>query len=140
MDEDRAKELLDILLENTSRLLNADFGLNYVAATFFDVVNLLRDEPFLKGCFLERVRATFVKRDAWYSDAMSVPIELVELVTHEFRWNEILDMANERVNAYFGGDKSLAFGDISQRVFAAYEADWEDRDLYDVVLSNVQKE
>ena len=65
MNSEYAQKLLDIYIDNSSRIMNAGFGVNMAESSFFDVVRLLREESSLKICFLERVRSTFAVRDAW---------------------------------------------------------------------------
>jgi hypothetical protein len=131
MDSSFAIKLLDVLVENASRILAAGFGVNRAESSFFDIVKLLREEEALKEHFVERVRATFALRAPSPFDAGTVPIELVELVAHELRWPELLDLARERIDKLFGGEVSLAVGDVSYRLSGAYKDDWEDREFYD---------
>ena len=48
MDSVSARKLLDIQIENALRILSAGFGVNHAEATFFDTIQLLREEITLK--------------------------------------------------------------------------------------------
>ncbi len=130
MNSEHAQKLLDIYIDNSSRIMNAGFGVNMAESSFFDVVRLLQEESSLKICFLERVRSTFAVRDAWRLDPGFVPIELIELVAHEFRWPELLPLASERIAKYFHGNATLAIGDIAHRLSEAYDDNWQGRTFY----------
>ncbi len=45
------------------------------------------------------------KRDEWGLDEGSVPRELIELVAHEFRWTELRERCDVRIQKMYGGDK-----------------------------------
>lgn len=131
MDIDLSKELLDILIENSSRILVAGFGVNWAAeSSFFNVVRLLQDEVHLREYFGQRVRETLSLRDPGV-ELGQVPIELIELVAHEFRWPELLEMAEQRVGMFYRGDARLAIGDRAGHIREAYNDDWENREFYD---------
>ncbi|HNI23406.1 MAG TPA: hypothetical protein PLK47_11430 [Plasticicumulans sp.] len=131
MDADLARKLLDVLIDNASRILLAGFGVNWTESTFFDVVRLLRHEASLKSYFLDRTRETLALPDPGRLDAGTVPPELIELVAHEFRWPEFLQLASERVDNLFGGDTRLAVGDIASRLPEAFDDAWRDREFYE---------
>jgi hypothetical protein len=131
MDVHFATKLLDILVENGSRILAAGFGVNWAESSFFDAVRLLRQEEVLRPHFLERVRVTFAARSPEQLNPGMVPIELIELVAHELRWPELLELAKQRVGKFFGGDATLAIGDIARRLSEAYQENWQDREFYE---------
>ena len=130
MDTNFAIRLLDVLIENALRILAAGFGVNWAESSFFDVARLLRQEDVLKQHFLERVRATFAMRVPEQLEPGAVPVELIELVAHELRWPELLEIAQERIDNVFGGDATLAVGDIAHRLPEAYDDRWQDREFY----------
>jgi len=130
MDHSSSRRLLDILIENSARILRAGFGVNRAESTFFDVVDLLKENSSLKSYFLELVDYTFAKKDSGALDAGMVPRELIELVAHEVRWKEFLDLAESRIRKVFHGDGSLAVGDVAHGVIDAYKNDWRDREFY----------
>lgn len=125
-----ANTLLDTLIENSLQILRAGFGMNWVESTFFDIILLLRQENALKAPFLEKVRATFAKRDPGSLDVGTVPRELIELVAHELRWRELQELANKRIEQFFGGDTRLAVGDVAHSISKAYDDNWRDREFY----------
>jgi hypothetical protein len=51
------------LADNSNRLLQAGFGLNHVESTFFEIVDLLKDNPFLKEKFLAKTEASMAEFD-----------------------------------------------------------------------------
>jgi hypothetical protein len=59
-----------------------------------------------------------------------VPPELIQLIAHEFRWREIEKLAQQRIDHYFGGDASLAVGDVAHGISEALRDDWQDREFY----------
>ncbi len=59
-----------------------------------------------------------------------MPSELVELLAHEMKWGEFNDLAEERIQNLFGGDRELAISDLSFHVLEAVRDDWEDRHFY----------
>lgn len=130
MDSVSARKLLDIQIENALRILSAGFGVNHAEATFFDTIQLLREESALKQYFLERARRTFAMPDVGRLDSGMVPGDLIELVAHELRWAELRDLASKRIEDFFGGNASLAVGDIAHNIAKAYSDDWEDREFY----------
>lgn len=131
MEINLSKKLLDILIENSLKILSAGFGLNWVESAFFEIVRLLRQEEKLKDYFLDRSRATLLMKDPSRLDVGMVPIELIELVTYEFRWPEMRKIAEDRIDKKFSGDKKLAIGDIVSRVFEAYDDNWRDKEFYE---------
>lgn len=58
------------------------------------------------------------------------PRELIELVAHEFRWSELLEMCEVRVQKMYDGDESRAVNDISKHVSLAFDDNWSDRIFY----------
>src|SRR6478752_2465137 len=131
MDAHFARKLLDVLIENSRRILAAGFGVNWAESSFFDTVRLLRQEDSTKSHFLERVRSTFAMPAPGGLDPGVVPTELIELVAHELRWPELRELAVERINTHFHGDATLAVGDIARRLPDAYEDRWQDREFYE---------
>lgn len=130
MDSVNAKILLDIHIENAIRILSAGFGVNHAEATFFDTIQLLREESVLKQYFLERVEETFAMPDVGRLDSGMVPGDLIELVAHELRWTELLGLASKRIENFFKGNASLAVGDIAHNIAKAYSDDWENQEFY----------
>jgi hypothetical protein len=130
MDPDFSRKLLNILIENSVRILSNGFGVDRAEATFFDVINLLRNEKYLKSDFLKMAEKTLGKRDASGLDSGDVPRELMELTAHEMRWPELQALAEKRVVEYFHGDRGLAIGDIATSIASAYKDDWLDREFY----------
>lgn len=130
MDRSKARELLDILLENSRRILRAGFGLRSVESTFFDVIGLLRDQPELGAHFIVLVRNTLLLPDPGLLDDRMVPRELIELASHELRWSELAELANQRVRDRFGGDLGAARGDVACSMLEAFRDDWPDRIFY----------
>lgn len=130
MNFECAQTLLNILVENSLRILRAGFGLNWVESVFFDILDLLRAQPALKADFLERVKATLVLPDPSRLDAGMLPRELIELAAHELQWEELRQLANERIRGVFGGDSALAVSDVAQAMLGAFKADWPDREFY----------
>jgi hypothetical protein len=127
---DRAKELLRILIENSVRILEAGFGLAQVESNFFDVVELVRHNPILRSEFLAHAAATFSAKDPGLLQSGAAPRELIELMAHEMRWPELRELAEDRIERVFGGDRSLMVGDISESLLAAFQPDWGDREFY----------
>lgn len=134
MDAHFARILLEVLIDNASRILLAGFGVNWAESTFFDVIRLLSQEGGLKSHFLDLVRKTFALSAPGQLNPGTVPLELIELVAHEFRWPELLQIADERINKLFNGDISLAISDIATRVPEAYKDTWQDREFYEYYL------
>jgi hypothetical protein len=130
MDAEFSRKLLTILVENSVRILSAGFGVDRAEATFFDVIDLLRNEKALRSDFFEMAEKTLGKRDASGLDSGDVPRELMELVAHEMRWPELQALAEKRVGDYFHGDRTLAIGDIATSIASAYKDDWLDREFY----------
>jgi hypothetical protein len=130
MDTETWKRLLVILVENSRRILNAQFGVDRAESSFFSIVDLLREKEHLKSDFLTLVAETMEKRDEWGLDEDSVPRELIELVAHEFRWPELLELCEARVQKMYGGDRSRAVNDISWHVPLAFDENWPDRNFY----------
>jgi hypothetical protein len=130
MDPDASKELLKILVDNASRILRAHFGVDRAEATFFDIIELLREEPELRNYFLDMVEKTLERRDPSGFGEGDVPRELTELAAHELRWPEFKTLADARLQRVFGGDAVLAISDVSRSIGEAYRDDWEDREFY----------
>ncbi len=130
MDIRYAKQLLIILVENVTRLLNAGFGVNHAESSLFQVVGLLQEEPDLKEVFLERVQFTLNAKDPRSCDEGMVPVELIELVTHELKWPELKSIADARIRDKFDSDSLRAVGDVSIKIYDAFNDDWEDREFY----------
>ena len=132
MDPSRAQDLIDVLIENSRRILDAGFGVNAAESTFFDVVRLLRIQgPEARNHFVDRVRATLESREPGDLIAGAVPVELIELVAHELRWPELKVVAEERLQRFFRGDRTLAIGDVAASIGSAYDDNWRDREFYE---------
>ena len=116
MEKEASCRLLDVLIDNSRRVLDAGFGVNWAESSFFDVISLIRREPHLKPYFLDRVQDTLVNRDAETLSPSTVPPELIELVGHEFRWPELIELAENRVRLFFNGDAQMSVGDVSSRI------------------------
>lgn len=130
MDISYAEKLLDILIANSSRILRAGFGVNYAEPALFAVIDLLIENPSLKEYFLSRVLHTFCLDDPSSLRGGAVPVELIELVAHELRWDEIRIIAEDRIRKVFSGDYNLTVGDISQRIIEAFDDCWPDKEFY----------
>lgn len=130
MDTEKAVELLDILIENSNRILRAGFGLNYTESSFFVIIDLLRSNLNLKEGFLCRVSLALNQRDPGNLGPGVLPQELIELVAHEMRWVEMNRLAEKRVQDFFYGDWSFTVSDISQKIIDAQSYGWEGRDFY----------
>lgn len=130
MDTEYAQKLLEILVENSARILSAGFGVDRAEGSFFEVISLLREEPSLKTGFLAMVERSLEERSPSGLHEGGVPRELVELAAHELRWPELRELAAARVHRFFGGSESLAISDVSHSIGEAYRDDWEDREFY----------
>jgi hypothetical protein len=130
MDASFATRLLDILIENSARILRAGFGVNHAEETFFEVIRLLQNERAVLPHLLDKIRDTLETRDPGLLEPGMVPQELIELIAHEFRWKELEVLAQKRIGRYFGGDASLAVGDVAHGISEALLDDWQDRELY----------
>lgn len=130
MNIEFARTLLDILVENALRVLRAGFGVNWAESVFFDILDLLRAQPALKAYFLEQVKATLSLPDPGRLDAGMLPRELIELASHELRWEELRQIANDRIRDVFGGDSTAAVSDVAHAMLEAFEPDWPDREFY----------
>lgn len=130
MDTKAAQELLKILVENSARILRANYGVDRAEASLFAVIDLLRERQDMKGEFLMMLQNTLHKRDPCGLGKDDVPRELIELATHELRWPEFRALAEMRIQNVFGGDSMLTNGDVAQGIIKAYDNDWEDREFY----------
>ena len=95
------------------------------------MVRLLRQNDELKDYFLLKVQATFALRTPEILTPNTVPIELIELVAHELRWPQILELAHSRIDTFFNGNESLAANDIEHRLTRAYEDNWPNKIFYE---------
>lgn len=136
MDILYAEKLLDILIDNSSRILRAGFGINYAESALFAVIALLKENPSLKDYFLSLILQAFRVDDPGSLREGTVSVELIELVAHELRWDEIRLIAEDRVRKVFSGDYNRAIGDISKRIIEAFDDDWSDREFYKHYQSN----
>lgn len=130
MDLEFAKRLLDILIENSMRILVGGFGVNCAEVTFFEVVQLLKDDTRLRGYFLSRVKDTLDAPNPGALQIGLIPPELIELASHELRWPEFLELAKNRVIDRFDGDDALAVGDVATHIPEAFNDNWADREFY----------
>lgn len=132
MDIDRSKALLDIFIENSSKVLRSGFGVNYAEPSFFSVIDFLKEEPALKDYLIPRISSVLRENDPTSVDLKvgKIPVELIELIAHEMRWDELRALANQRIKDKYNGDWSFAPGDISQRIIDALGNKWEDRQFY----------
>ncbi len=131
MEYEGAEILLDIMIENSARILRAGFGVNHAESAFFAVIALLQADTGLKNHFLNRVESALNLRDPGCLDEGVPPQELIELVAHEMRWEELNIIAERRVRNMFDGDWSRAAGDISQHMIEAQNDNWPDREFYE---------
>jgi hypothetical protein len=131
MDLDNQERFLRVLIKNAKNILEAKFGVNAAETTFFEVISLLRSQSKLKETFLQLAKETFASADGWGFDGDAIPRELIELVAHEMKWPELVDLAHDRINRKFGGDPKMAIGDLAIRVQSALNSDWPDREFYE---------
>lgn len=125
-----SEKLLEILVENSMRILRFGFGLDNVESTFFEIVDLLRSIPELKRPFLAMVEVTMNSNEPGRLDVGMAPRELIELVAHELKWDEIRFLSEERIRNRFNGDRDSARGDIAGSVIDSFDECWEDREFY----------
>jgi hypothetical protein len=125
-----AETLLNILIENAVRIIEANFGVDRAEPTFFQIVDLVREHPPLKDVLLARIASALRERDAGTLKPDQPPRELIELLVHEFRWPEVRELGERRLNDIFRGDRRLAIGDIYYKLIEAERADWPDREFY----------
>lgn len=130
MDLSAAQQLVTIYVDNARRVLRAHFGVDRAESSFFDVIELLREEPNLTPFFIHAVRDSFIQHDPRSLEEWVLPRELVELAAHELRWPEFAEIARERIELLYKGDESLAASDPAMAVLAAYDPAWEDRQFY----------
>jgi hypothetical protein len=130
VDIEYAKILLDILIENSARILRAGFGINSVEHVFFEVIELIRKHTELKCNMLKRVEYTLLQNDSGLLNEGMVPQELIELIAHEMQWTELRDLAEKRVQDKFHGDWTFAVSDISRKIIDAQSNNWEGREFY----------
>jgi hypothetical protein len=131
MDIVYSKQLLNIHIENSNRILDSNFGVNHAEPTFFAIIKILRNTPELKSFFLEKVERFMCLPDpsGVHQDLPSQ--ELIELISHELKWQELVALAYNRVNIRYKGDWSFAAGEISQSILDAMKTDWPDRMFYE---------
>lgn len=125
-----AQTLIAIYIDNARRILRAQFGVDRAERSFFDVIELLREEPNLAPFFIQAVRDSFINRNPRSLDEEVVPRELIEIAVHELRWPEFAEIARERIQLQYRGDERLAASDPAMAVLAAYDPAWEDREFY----------
>ena len=130
MDIEYADMLLSVLIENSVRIFAAGFGVNCAEATLFQIVDLVREHPELKESVLRRVACALRVRDPGTLNPAHPPRELIVLLSHEFRWPELRELARHRTEVTFHGDLALAAFDISHEIVEAQNDDWEDREFY----------
>jgi hypothetical protein len=133
VDIEQSKKLMDILIENSARILREDFGVNFAENSLFSIIDLLKNQPKLKNHVLGRIATTLRELDPGLIDLNEgqVPTELIELIAHETRWAELRTLAEERISSKYNGDWRFARGDITQRILDAMEDNWENRDFYE---------
>lgn len=131
MDINSAKTLMEILIENSARILRAGFGVDCAESTFFSVIDLVRKHPALKPDLLDRIAITLCEKDAGQLNTGMLPRELIELIAHEMQWDELRELAEKRVRDIYHGDWILAISDISHGIIDAQSNNWQDRDFYE---------
>jgi hypothetical protein len=130
MDIEYAKKLMDILIENSVRILRAGFGVNAAESAFFTVITLLKEKPDLKTYFLARTISTLSLSELGYLTEGEIPEELLDLVAHETRWDEMKAIAEKRIRDIYHGNSNDAVGDVAQRIIEALSDNWPDREFY----------
>lgn len=125
-----AERLLDILIVNANRILDAQFGWDRAEPTFFQIVDLIREHPTLPAAMLSRVASVTRQPRGEAPNPQLPPNELIELLAHEFRWTELLTLAEERVQTIFRGDRKLAVTDISWKIPKAFADNWDGRQFF----------
>jgi hypothetical protein len=63
MDIEYARQLLAIYIENARRVLRAHFGVDRAERSFFNLIELLREETKLGPIFVQAVRDSFIEHD-----------------------------------------------------------------------------
>ena len=104
MDLIHAHKPLAIYIENSHRILDASFGVDRAERSFFDVIELLRGKPGLRPAFIQAFDEAFVERNPRSLDDGSLPREQIEIATHELRWREFGEVAQQRIEQRFGGE------------------------------------
>lgn len=125
-----AMDTFDRLVSESMEMLKRGFGINYVESSFFEIVGLIDSSTAVRHEFLLRSKSLLGASDPGRIVEKSVPTELLELVAHELKMKELYAMAENRLNQKFSGDRKRASGDISLRLLAAFDSDWEDREFY----------
>ena len=88
-----SQRLLDILVENSLSILREHAGLARAEGAFFEVIDLIREDPRLKTYFLEKVEKTLLSNGMGQLAIGEVPRELIELAVFEFKWPEFAELA-----------------------------------------------
>jgi len=122
-----SEQFLVTLIESVRRFLDGNFGIGPSENTMFAAVDLLRSEPALRKMLSQRIVKCLKPFCEGTADV--IPLELIELIAHELRWEEIREAAVHRANVMFGG-LHLALGDDSERVVEAFSDDWDGRMFY----------
>lgn len=120
-----------ILVENSSRILRAGFGVESAKSTLFDIVDLVRGDRDLESELIQLASKFLLSAEPGADETDVVPLELLELAAYELRLNELMDLAMNRVNKRFGGDMMAAAGDAAMRIMHAARDDWEGRDIFE---------
>jgi hypothetical protein len=130
MDLQSAERLMDIVIDSAVRVLAAGFGVDRAEPAFFQLIELIREQPALKPALLARIDAALQAPDPGILARGLPPRELIELIAHELRWHELHELAEKRMRNLFGGSESLAASDVSRSILEAEADDWPDRAFY----------
>jgi len=130
METASAKALIDILIENASRILRAGYGVNSAEHEFFAILDLVKSQEALRKHFIDLVARTLAQLECGDLSEGMVPRELIELAAHETRWPEFMSLAKKRVEEVFVGQQELAIGDVARSIFEAMDPCWPDREFY----------
>jgi len=139
MDSVYAMRLLDTMISNISRVLSAGYGADRTAGATLDVARLLREEAILKGYFLSAVAETLADPDPSGLGPKQVPRELTEYVSYHLGWNELPELAINRISAIFHGDALLASSDVATSIIRAHAGDWLDRELFELPIASLDR-
>ncbi len=130
MQKEKSEKLIIEIINFSRRILLQGYGVNSVEFCFFEVIEIVRSNKDLQKFLLKKIKHSFDSKDFDAIPEGSVPAELIELIAHELRWEELKHLSVERIVSVFHGDRSKAINDVSIKVIDAFSDNWADREFY----------
>lgn len=123
MTKTRLKSLFTILIENVARILEAGFGVESVESALFEILWVTSNYEDSKEVLLGLIEGEIPRKCTGEMGFGSIPLELLELLIHEYKWKEIIELVES-------SDSRSTTKMLADELREAMSDEWKGREMY----------